>query len=115
MLSRLAMLTPAFLALQAGGVYWIAGLEHPPAAPALTAFPVALGDWKKAGENPIDPDTAAQLRADRTLNWTYLGAAGTLQADLFVPTALAPTAPTFRRWRTTVTVQDIQSTAGSQW
>ena len=33
-----------------------------------------------------------------------------LQADLFVPTALAPIAPTFRRWRTTVTVQDIQST-----
>jgi len=32
-----------------------------------------------------------------------------VQADLFVPSALAPT-PTFRRWRTTVTVQDIQST-----
>jgi Na+/proline symporter/CheY-like chemotaxis protein len=31
-----------------------------------------------------------------------------LQADLFVPTALAPMAPAFRRWRTTVTVQDIQ-------
>jgi Na+/proline symporter/signal transduction histidine kinase len=33
-----------------------------------------------------------------------------LQADLFVPNQLAPMAPTFRRWRTTVTVQDIQST-----
>src|ERR1700684_322373 len=33
-----------------------------------------------------------------------------LQADLFVPNQLAPTAPAFRRWRTTVTVQDIQST-----
>ncbi|MEA2822713.1 MAG: hypothetical protein QOJ86_4717, partial [Bradyrhizobium sp.] len=33
-----------------------------------------------------------------------------LQADLFVPSALAPITPTFRRWRTTVTVQDIQST-----
>jgi len=34
-----------------------------------------------------------------------------LQADLFVPTALAPIiAPNFRRWRTTVTVHDIQST-----
>jgi signal transduction histidine kinase/CheY-like chemotaxis protein len=33
-----------------------------------------------------------------------------LQADLFVPPTLAPIAPTFRRWRTTVTVQDIQST-----
>jgi Na+/proline symporter/signal transduction histidine kinase len=33
-----------------------------------------------------------------------------LQADLFVPHARAPMTPTFRRWRTTVTVQDIQST-----
>src|SRR5258705_13458251 len=33
-----------------------------------------------------------------------------LQADLFVPNTLAPIAPTLRRWRTTVTVQDIQST-----
>lgn len=33
-----------------------------------------------------------------------------LQADLFVPNTLTPIAPPFRRWRTTVTVQDIQST-----
>ncbi len=33
-----------------------------------------------------------------------------LQADLFVPNALAPIAPAFRRWRSTVSVQDIQST-----
>jgi Na+/proline symporter/signal transduction histidine kinase len=33
-----------------------------------------------------------------------------LQARLFVPDTLAPITPTFRRWRTTVTVQDIQST-----
>lgn len=33
-----------------------------------------------------------------------------LQADLFVPNVLTPMTPTFRRWRTTVTVQDIQST-----
>jgi Na+/proline symporter/signal transduction histidine kinase len=33
-----------------------------------------------------------------------------MQADLFVPSVLTPMTPTFRRWRTTVTVQDIQST-----
>jgi len=33
-----------------------------------------------------------------------------LQADLFVPQTLAPITPTFRRWRSTVTVQDIQTT-----
>jgi len=32
-----------------------------------------------------------------------------LQADLFVPPARAPTAPAFRRWRSTVTVQDLQN------
>jgi Na+/proline symporter/signal transduction histidine kinase len=33
-----------------------------------------------------------------------------VQADLFVPTTLAPIAPTLRRWRSTITVQDIQTT-----
>src|SRR5664279_940101 len=33
-----------------------------------------------------------------------------LQADLFAPRALVPTVPTFRRWRATTTVQEIQST-----
>jgi Na+/proline symporter/CheY-like chemotaxis protein len=33
-----------------------------------------------------------------------------LQANLFVPATIAPIAPTLRRWRTTITVQDIQST-----
>lgn len=33
-----------------------------------------------------------------------------LQADLFVPNTLAPISPGFGRWRTTITVQDIQTT-----
>jgi Na+/proline symporter/signal transduction histidine kinase len=33
-----------------------------------------------------------------------------MQADLFAPSVRTPMTPTFRRWRTTVTVQDIQST-----
>jgi signal transduction histidine kinase len=33
-----------------------------------------------------------------------------VQADLFMPNALAPIAPTLRRWRSTITVQDIQTT-----
>lgn len=33
-----------------------------------------------------------------------------LQADLFAPSTLTPIAPTFRRWRSTITVQDILST-----
>jgi Na+/proline symporter/signal transduction histidine kinase/CheY-like chemotaxis protein len=33
-----------------------------------------------------------------------------LQADLFVPNTLAPISPSFRRWRSTVSVGDIQGT-----
>ncbi len=33
-----------------------------------------------------------------------------LQADVFVPSEFAPIAPGFRRWRTTVTVQDLLNT-----
>ena len=33
-----------------------------------------------------------------------------LQAEVFVPNELTPMTPTFRRWRSTVTVQDILST-----
>jgi Na+/proline symporter/signal transduction histidine kinase/CheY-like chemotaxis protein len=33
-----------------------------------------------------------------------------LQAEIFAPNALAPLSPPFRRWRSTVTVQDILST-----
>src|SRR5439155_6731547 len=33
-----------------------------------------------------------------------------VQADLFVPNTIAPITPTLRRWRSTVTVQDIQTT-----
>ncbi|HWM49535.1 MAG TPA: PAS domain-containing hybrid sensor histidine kinase/response regulator [Xanthobacteraceae bacterium] len=33
-----------------------------------------------------------------------------LQADLFTPTGLAPMAPTFRRWRSSVTVEELTAT-----
>jgi Na+/proline symporter/signal transduction histidine kinase len=33
-----------------------------------------------------------------------------MQADLFAPSGLTPMTPTFRRWRTAVTVQEIQNT-----
>ena len=33
-----------------------------------------------------------------------------LQADMFVPTDIAPMAPTFRRWRSSVTVEELIAT-----
>jgi EpsI family protein len=84
MLSRTLLLAPAFLALQAGAVYWITAGEHPPAAPDFATFPTQLGGWQKVREDPIDSDTEAQLRADRTLNWTYSTNAAASPANLFV-------------------------------
>ena len=76
MLSRTMILAPLFLTLQAGAVYWITGGEKIPPAPNFAAVPEHLGDWLKARENPIDPDTLAQLRADKTVNLTYFGQRG---------------------------------------
>ncbi|HEY4363566.1 MAG TPA: EpsI family protein [Bryobacteraceae bacterium] len=73
---KAALLAPLFLTLQAGAVYWITAGEKIPKAPDFEAMPQRLGDWQKARENPIDPDTIAQLRADKTLNYTYFGQRG---------------------------------------
>lgn len=42
--------------------------------------------------------------------WRQPSSIERLQADVFVRSELAPMAPSFRRWRTTVTVQDIRTT-----
>lgn len=70
------MLVPVFLAAQALLVHWSQGTERPPAPPALSQFPSALGGWNELHDNPVDPDTAATLRADRLLSRTYAKRAG---------------------------------------
>ncbi len=72
MRSRLAILAPLFLLSQAAFVRWSAGEERPPAPPALDRFPAAIGEWKQFREDPIDPDIARILHADRILSRTYL-------------------------------------------
>lgn len=64
-------LVPVFLAGQGLLVYWSAGTEHPPAPPALAQFPAHFGAWTELHEDPIDPDIAATLRADRLLARSY--------------------------------------------
>jgi EpsI family protein len=71
MLNRLALLVPAFLAVQTGLTYWAAGGERPPAPPQFSRFPTALGDWQKTGDDPISPESLAVLRADSTLGLLY--------------------------------------------
>jgi EpsI family protein len=72
----LKILVPVFLAAQALLVHWGQETERPPAPPALAQFPVAFGGWNKLRDNPVDPDVAATLRADRLLSRTYVNAAG---------------------------------------
>lgn len=71
MLNRGMILAPGFLVLQAALVHFAARVERPPVAPDLSAFPASLGGWEKLREDPIEPDVAAQLGADRLLNRTY--------------------------------------------
>lgn len=70
------ILVPAFLAAQALLVHWSRGTERPPAPPALAQFPAAFGGWTKLHDDPVDPDVAAILHADRLLSRTYVNAAG---------------------------------------
>jgi EpsI family protein len=71
MISRVALLVPAFLAVQTGIAYWAAGGERPPAPPQFSRFPEILGYWHKAGDDSISPDSLAVLRADSTLGLIY--------------------------------------------
>jgi EpsI family protein len=70
------ILVPVFLAGQGLLAYWSAGTEHPPAPPALSQFPAAFDPWIELREDPIDPDVANTLRADRLLSRTYTNGAG---------------------------------------
>jgi EpsI family protein len=66
------ILAPLFLAGQGLLVYWTAGMERPPAPPALSQFPASLSGWTELREDPIDADVANTLRADRLLSRTYV-------------------------------------------
>jgi EpsI family protein len=66
------VLVPLFLVIQAGVVFWASGGERPPAPAELAAMPRKIADWEFAQEFPIEPEVAAQLRADRLLNRTYV-------------------------------------------
>jgi EpsI family protein len=83
------LLVPAFLVGQAVLVHISAGTEHPPAPPALADFPAQFNQWTELREDPIDPDVANTLRADRLLSRTYQSSAaqnsaGALPVSLLV-------------------------------
>lgn len=63
---------PLFLGLQTGLTYWAARGERIPPHPQFSRLPEKLGDWQHAGEDPISPDTLAQLGADSTASLIYV-------------------------------------------
>jgi EpsI family protein len=78
------LLVPAFLVAQAVLVHISAGTEHPPAPPTLSNFPSHFSEWTELHEDPIDPDVANTLRADRLLSRTYQSSAVALPVGLLV-------------------------------
>lgn len=84
MLSRVALLAPAFLAIQGGLTYWAGSGERIPAPPAFSRFPTTLGTWIKTADDPVSADTLAQLRADRTLGLIYADPQQGWSGSLFV-------------------------------
>jgi len=83
------LLVPAFLVGQAVLVHISAGTERPPAPPALSDFPAQFDRWTELREDPIDPDVANTLKADRLLSRTYQSSAsqssaGALPVSLLV-------------------------------
>lgn len=85
MLPRWAIaLVPAFLVGQAVLVHMSAGTEHPPPPPALSNFPSRFGGWSQMREDPINPDVANTLKADRLLSRTYQSDGVALPVGLLV-------------------------------
>jgi len=78
------VLVPLFVAVQILVVRAAASGEHPPPAPALSAFPAAFGPWRLLRPDPIDADTAKELGADRLVSQTYIEVPSNSAASLLV-------------------------------
>jgi len=76
------ILVPLFLLAQVTLVHRTAALERVPAPPALSSLASQVGEWRLLGEDPLAPDMAAQLQADRFLSRSYVQAGS--QAGLLV-------------------------------
>jgi EpsI family protein len=75
------LLTAALL-LHCAVYYSLSKVEAGAAARPLSEIPVQIGSWARIAEYPIDPEVQAVLRADDTVNRSYL--AGDASVSLFV-------------------------------
>jgi len=72
------------LGIQIGASYALSLNEKPPAAPALESVSAQIGEWKRIGEQTMQPDVSAYLRPDDYIDWNYAGLGSTAQVNLFV-------------------------------
>jgi EpsI family protein len=72
------------VATQALAIHLIAGAEYLPPQPDLARFPRSTAGWQSYADVPIAPATAAQLRADRSLERLYFRQKSGVTVDLFV-------------------------------
>jgi len=99
---------PSFLDTSTAGILW---LQHGPFGIEALRPQALFGTDLPPLMHGIVWSLSLNLLAYVALSlWRQPSSIERLQADLFVPNELAPMAPSFRRWRTTVTVQDIRNT-----
>jgi len=65
-------LVPAFLAAQVLVVHFAIAGESAPSTPASARFPAPFGSWKVFRQDPIDAETARELKADLLVSQSYL-------------------------------------------
>jgi EpsI family protein len=89
----------AVLAVQAAAFYTADRTERTIAASTLAAFPVSVDSWMRAQDFPIDPEVQKVLKADETLNRSYVGPGYAYPLNFFVAffktqrTGVAPHSP----------------------
>ncbi|HEY1221166.1 MAG: exosortase C-terminal domain/associated protein EpsI [Bryobacteraceae bacterium] len=81
---RRTILTAAFLAVQAGAIYWAATGERVPTPPDLEKLAPQFGGWVQVRQEAIDADIRSQLGADRLLSRSYFHVPAGPFANLFV-------------------------------
>jgi len=81
---RAAVWLSLLLVAQAAAYHLLPKTERSFAARPLREFPVVVADWVMAGQYEVEPEVQRVLRADDTLNRTYLRPGSKVPVSLFV-------------------------------
>lgn len=73
-----------FLALQFYIYHWFASVEEHPARTSLTSFPLAVGDWRCAKREPMEPKVVENLGVTDYLICSFQRGGSPLPVDVYV-------------------------------